>query len=87
MTNQSSEKTILKSGIFKFISPISLIGIVVGAIGGYIYYSQVVCSTGGCPLTSNPYLTILWGALMGYLLFDMFNKKKPSETAGGEKNQ
>jgi hypothetical protein len=87
MTNHSSKKSILKAGIFKIIPPTSLIGIVVGAIGGYIYYSQVVCTTGGCPLTSNPYLTILWGAVMGYLLFDMFNKKKPSETAGGEKNQ
>ncbi len=87
MTNHSSKKSILKAGIFKIIPPTSLIGIVVGAIGGYIYYSQVVCTTGGCPLTSNPYLTILWGAVIGYLLFDMFNKKKPSETAGSEKNQ
>jgi hypothetical protein len=53
-----------------------VIGAVVGAIGGYIYYIQVGCSSGSCAITSNPYMTMLWGAAMGYLVFDLFSKRK-----------
>ena len=52
-----------------------IIGIAVGAAGGFIYYRTVGCSTGSCPITSNPWLTILWGAIIGYLTGSMFNKK------------
>lgn len=69
----------MKSKIFRIIPLTAMIGIVVGAIGGYIYYWQVGCASGTCPLTSNPYLTMLWGAVMGYLVGDMFTKKKPTE--------
>lgn len=69
----------MKSKIFRIIPLTAMIGIVVGAIGGYIYYWQVGCASGTCPLTSNPYLTMLWGAVMGYLVGDMFTKKKPAE--------
>jgi hypothetical protein len=54
-----------------------VIGAVVGAIGGYIYYIQVGCSSGSCAITSNPYMTMLWGAALGYLVFDLFSKRKP----------
>jgi len=53
-----------------------VIGAVVGAIGGYIYYIEVGCSSGSCAITSNPYLSMLWGAAIGYLVFDLFKKRK-----------
>jgi hypothetical protein len=53
----------------------SVIGIVIGIIGGYIYYVKVGCVSGTCPITSNPYMTMLWGAIIGYLVGDMFKKK------------
>lgn len=59
----------------------NLIGLLVGVIGGYLYYHFVGCSSGGCAITSNPYMSILWGGLMGYLLADIFklkDKKSPS---------
>jgi cobalamin synthase len=52
-----------------------VIGAVLGAIGGYIYYIQVGCNSGSCGITSNPYMSMLWGAAMGYLLFDLFTRK------------
>lgn len=53
-----------------------VIGAVVGALGGYIYYIQVGCNSGSCAITSNPYLSMLWGAAIGYLVFDLFKKRK-----------
>lgn len=39
-----------------------------GGIAGYLYYRLVGCSTGSCPLTANPYVSILFGALFGLIL-------------------
>jgi len=70
-----------KVPFYKKISILSIIGLVVGAIGGYIYYSEVGCVSGTCAITSNPYMSIAWGGAFGYLVFDMFNvkKKKPAK--------
>jgi hypothetical protein len=71
----------MKDRILKFISLTAIIGLVAGAIGGYIYYIKIGCTSGTCPLTSNPYLSILWGAAMGYLVGDMFTKRKSAATS------
>jgi hypothetical protein len=69
---------IMKDKVLKFISLTAIIGIVIGAIGGYVYYIKVGCVSGTCPITSNPYMSVLWGAAMGYLIGDMFSKRKPA---------
>lgn len=53
-----------------------IIGIMAGGIGGFAYYHFVGCANGTCPITSNPYITIAYGALVGYLFFNMFKKKE-----------
>jgi hypothetical protein len=55
------------------------IGVVVGAIAGYLYYFYVGCASGTCAITSKPLNSTLYGALMGGLIFNMFIKspKKP----------
>ena len=73
---QQENKTSLKDRLLKILSLPALIGIILGAIGRYFYYTEIGCASGTCPLTSNPYLSILWGASIGYLLGDMFTRKK-----------
>ena len=55
---------------------LKLIGITVGAVAGYLYYYFVGCTSGTCPITSSPYISIIYGSILGYLLFDMFKKKE-----------
>ncbi|MDP2424522.1 MAG: DUF6132 family protein [Bacteroidales bacterium] len=64
----------------KYLIPI--IGTTLGVIIGYLYYRYVGCRAGGCAITSNPYMSILWGAAIGYLLSDSvagFLKPKPKK--------
>ncbi len=55
-----------------------MVGLVAGAIGGYLYYQLVGCASGSCAITSNPWNSTLYGTLMGGLLFDLFRKKQPA---------
>ena len=50
-------------------------GIIIGAIGGYLYYHFVGCSSGTCAITSKPLNSTLYGSLMGGLVFNMFVKE------------
>jgi len=58
---------------------IGIVGIIVGAGGGFAYYYFVGCASGTCPITSNPYRSMIYGAIMGFLLFDLFKKKEKVE--------
>lgn len=53
---------------------LAIIGMVVGAIGGYLYYYFIGCNSGTCMITSNPLNSTVYGAVMGGLLFSGFKK-------------
>ena len=55
---------------------LKIAGIIVGGIAGFAYYHFVGCASGTCPITSSPYISTIYGALMGYLLFDMFKRNE-----------
>jgi hypothetical protein len=55
---------------------LSLIGIAVGAIGGFMYWNYIGCASGTCMITSKPLNSTLYGALMGFLLFGIFKKEE-----------
>jgi hypothetical protein len=45
-----------------------VLGVVIGGLLGFGYYKMVGCSTGSCPITSSPYTSTLYGAVMGLLI-------------------
>ena len=51
-------------------------GVALGAIGSYLYWQQIGCSSGTCAITSKWHNSTAYGALMGGLLFSMFKKEK-----------
>ena len=55
---------------------LAIIGIVAGAVGGYLYYHLVGCASGSCPITSKPLNSTFYGAIMGGLFFSLFKKEK-----------
>ncbi len=56
----------LKIKTWKFWRPI--VGASIGALVGFAYYYFIGCSTNSCPITSNPYSSIVIGALAGFII-------------------
>ena len=44
-----------------------LIGVLSGGLLGFLYYKFIGCRSGACPITSNPYASIIYGAVIGAL--------------------
>ncbi len=55
---------------------LTVLGILAGAVGGYLYYHFIGCTSGSCPITSQPVNSTLYGAMMGGLFFSSFKKEK-----------
>jgi len=45
-----------------------LLGVAAGAVVGFLAYRFVGCRTGACPLTGNPIVSTVVGAVIGFLL-------------------
>jgi len=50
-----------------------IIGVTLGGGLGFGWYKLVGCSTGTCPLTSNPVISTIFGAVFGALLATSFH--------------
>jgi len=55
---------------------LTLIGILVGAIGGYLYWLFIGCTNGSCSITGSPINSSIWGAILGGLILSTFEKDK-----------
>ena len=58
---------------------LTILGGVLGGMVGFMYYYFVGCANGTCPISSNPYMSTLWGLLIGGLFFNSFEKKPSSK--------
>ena len=48
-----------------YLKPI--IGVVIGAAIGFAYWRFIGCTGGSCPITSNPWISTSYGAVIGLL--------------------
>jgi hypothetical protein len=67
-------RKIIGTPIFKITMPV-----LAGASIGYLYYYFIGCNSGGCAISSNPWISTAYGAFMGAL----FIKKQKKETSNG----
>jgi hypothetical protein len=54
-----------------------LLPLAIGAGGGFAYYYFIGCTSGSCPITSNPYISTGYGAGVG-LIWALGNLKAKS---------
>jgi hypothetical protein len=45
-----------------------VLSVLAGAVLGFAYHRLVGCRTGSCPITASPYVSTIYGAVMGYLV-------------------
>ena len=57
---------------------ILVIGLVLGCVGGFIYYYFVGCNSGTCPIKSNPFASTAYGGVIGLLFGLLFIPTKKS---------
>lgn len=55
---------------------LTIIGVPLGALAGFLYWKFVGCNSGSCAIKSNPYNSTIYGAAMGGLLFSIFKNNK-----------
>jgi hypothetical protein len=59
---------------------ITIAGVILGLVGGYLYWQFIGCASGTCAIQSDPWKMTPYGGLMGgltaNLLQDMLRKKK-----------
>jgi hypothetical protein len=51
-----------------FLTVKFVLGLCIGGGVGYAYYRFIGCSSGACPITSNPYSSIIYGMVIGGLV-------------------
>lgn len=59
-------KTFIKKNSF------AIVGVLLGALAGYLYWYFIGCTSGSCAITSNPMNSTLYGAMMGGLVLSLF---------------
>jgi len=50
-----------------------LLGVVLGGVLGFLMGRAGSCTTGACPLTSNPWIGMIYGAVAGALIGSTFS--------------
>lgn len=52
-----------------------ILGVLAGALGGYLYWKYVGCLSGTCGITSKPLNSTIYFAIIGGLVFSLFKKQ------------
>jgi hypothetical protein len=69
---KSAEKPASGKLMFGLFGRWSVAGFFVGAVLGYVFYATIGCKFEACIFISNPYITSGWGALLMFVVFEVF---------------
>lgn len=50
-----------------------------GALVGFTYYYFIGCTSGSCPIASNPIISMIYMGIMGWLMSVIFEKRIKEE--------
>ena len=53
-----------------------IIGALVGAVLGFLQYTYIGCSSGLCPLSTHPWGSTIFGALIGFMVITLLDADK-----------
>ena len=53
--------------VLEYITLKSVISTLVGGLLGYGYYRFVGCRSGACPISCNPYISTIYGSVLGFV--------------------
>jgi len=59
---------------------LTVIGAILGAIGGFLYYYFVGCASGTCGITSSPINSTFYFAVLGGLIMNMIKPETKKST-------
>lgn len=51
------------------------IAIIIGMLIGFAYYWFIGCNTGTCIISGNPYISSIYGGVLSFLIYSLFEKK------------
>jgi len=54
--------------------------VLIGAVLGYFYYYFIGCTSGTCPITSNPWISTMYGGLIGLIYVLPLSKRKEQKS-------
>lgn len=54
---------------------LTIIGALLGGVVGYFYWQTVGCESGTCSITSKPFNSTIYFAILGALVFNLFKKE------------
>ena len=58
---------------------LTVLGVFLGGIGGYLYYFFVGCASGTCAITSSPINSTIYFSVLGGLLINIIKPKAKKE--------